>query len=188
MRAHLIFAFPPNRRRFLMAWTLVLATAVVWCASPASAQIDALCNGSVTLNFDPPASLVLPPAPAPYSTSTGGGTITNCVVFDGGPTTGTFTYSLEGNLTCTSAENVFGTVDITWADNTVSYAEITTLVLNLGSVGGAAGLTATVTSGRFAGEQLQIVNVRDPLALIRCVLTGLSQAKGTTSLIFTQPL
>jgi hypothetical protein len=188
MRAHLTFAFPPSRRRFLVAWTLVLATAVVWCASPASAQIDALCTASITLNFDPPARLVLPPTPAPHSTSTGAGTITNCVVFDGGSTTGTFTYSLEGDLTCTSAENVFGTVDITWADNTESYAEITTLALDLGSAGGAAGLTATVTSGRFAGEQLQIVNLRDPLALIRCVLTGLSQATGTTTLTFTQPL
>jgi hypothetical protein len=170
----------------------LLVTAVVWCASPASAQIDALCAASITLNFDPPARLVLPPTPAPHSTSTststGSGTITHCAVFDGGATTGTFTYSLEGDLTCTSAENVVGTVNIVWADNTESAAEITTLVLDLGSVGGAAGLTATVTSGRFAGEQLQIVNLRDPLALIRCALTGLSQATGTTSLIFTQPL
>lgn len=118
----------------------LLATAMVWCASPASAQIDALCTASITLNFDPPARLVLPPTPAPHSTATGSGTITNCVVFDGGPTTGTFTYSLEGDLTCTSAENVFGTVNIAWADNTESDAEITTLVLDLGSVGGAAGL------------------------------------------------
>jgi hypothetical protein len=174
MRAHFTF--------------VLLVTAMVLCASPASAQIDALCTASITLNFDPPASLVLPPTPAPYSTSTGGGTITNCAVFDGGPTTGTFTYALEGNLTCTSAENVVGTVDIVWADDTESYAEVTTLALDLGSVGGAAGLTATVTSGRYAGEQLQIVNVRDPLALIRCALTGLSQAQGTTTLIFTQPI
>lgn len=167
---------------------VLLAVALVLCASPASAQIDALCTASITLNFDPPARLVLPPTPAPHSTSTGGGTITNCTVFDGGSTTGTFTYSLEGNLTCTSAENVVGTVDILWADNTESYAEVTTLALNLGSVGGAAGLTATVTSGRYAGEQLQIVNVRDPLALIRCALTGLSQAQGATTLIFTQPI
>jgi len=170
------------------AGILLLATAMVWCASPASAQLDATCVASITLNFDPPARLVLPPAPAPHSTSTGGGTITNCMVLDGGPTTGTFTYSLEGDLTCTSATNVAGTVDILWADNTVSYADITTLALNLGSVGGAAGLTATVTSGRFVGDQLQIVNIRDPLALIRCALTGLSQATGTTSLTFTQPL
>lgn len=179
---------PQDRRRFPVAWTLLLATAVIWCAQPASAQLDALCVASVTLNFDPPARLVLPPTPAPHSTASGSGTISNCVVLDGGPTTGTFTYSLEGNLTCTSAENVFGTVDIVWADNTVSYAEITTLVLDLGSVGGAAGLTATVTSGRFAGDQLQIINLRDPLALIRCVLNGLSQATGTTNLTFTQPL
>lgn len=174
MRAHFTF--------------VLLAAAMVLCASPASAQIDALCTASITLNFDPPARLVLPPTPAPDSTSTGSGTITNCTVFDGGSTTGTFTYALEGKLTCTSAEDVVGTVDIVWADNTESYAEITTLALNLGSVGGAAGLTATVTSGRYAGGQLQIVNVRDPLALIRCALTGLSQAKGTTSLIFTQPI
>jgi hypothetical protein len=173
----------------MKAWTLLLAaTAVVWCASPASAQLDATCAASITLNFDPPARLVLPPNPAPHSTATGGGTITNCVVTDGGPTTGTFTFSLEGELTCTSTANIAGTVDITWADNTVSYADITTLALNLGSVGGAAGLTATVTSGRFAGDQLQIVNIRDPLALLRCLLSGLSQATGTTSLTFTPPL
>ncbi len=172
----------------LTVWTLLLVTAMVWCASPASAQIDALCTASITMSFDPPARLVLPPTPAPHSTATGSGTITNCTVFDGGPTTGTFTYSLEGDLTCTSAENIFGTVNIVWGDNTESDAEITTLVLDLGSVGGAAGLTATVTSGRFAGEQLQITNLRDPLALIRCVFHGLSQATGTTTLIFTQPL
>jgi hypothetical protein len=166
----------------------LLATAMVWCASPASAQIDALCTASITLNFDPPARLVLPTAPAPHTTATGGGTITNCVLFDGGPTTGTFTFELEGEMSCTSTDNIVGTLDIVWADNTESFTDVTTLVLNLGSVGGAAGLTATVTSGRFAGDQLQINNVRDPLALIRCVLTGLSQATGTTALTFTQPL
>jgi len=188
MRAHLASFFSRSRRRFPVAWTLLLATAVVWCASPASAQIDALCTASITLNFDPPARIVLPPAPAPHTTATGGGTITNCTVFDGGSTTGTFTFSLEGNMTCTSTENIVGTLDIVWADNTVSYTEVTTFVINLGSVGGAAGLTATVTSGRFAGEQLQINNVRDPLALIRCASTGMSQASGTTILTFTQPL
>ena len=170
------------------AWTLLLATAMLWCASPASAQIDGLCTASVTLNFDPPAMLVLPPTPAPHSTSTGGGTISNCTAFDGGPTIGTFTYSLEGELTCSSAENVFGTLDIVWADNTESYAEVTTLLPALSSAGGAAGLTATVVSGRFAGDQLQITNLRDPLALIRCVFHGLSQATGNTVLTFTQPL
>jgi len=169
-------------------WILLLAAAMVWCASPASAQLDATCVASITLNFNPPARLVLPPAPAPHSTSTGGGTITNCVVTGGGPTTGTFTFSLEGDLTCTSTANIVGTVNIAWADNTVSDAEVTTLALNLGSAGGAAGLTATVTSGRFTGDQLQIVNVRDPLALLHCLLSGLSQATGTTSLTFTQPL
>ncbi|HSK78979.1 MAG TPA: hypothetical protein VLQ45_21175 [Thermoanaerobaculia bacterium] len=174
----------------MKAWTLLLAaSAMVWCASPASAQLlDATCVASITLNFDPPARLVLPPTPAPHTTATGGGTITNCVALDGGPTTGTFTFSLEGDMTCTSTENIVGTLDIVWADNTVSYAEITTLALNLGSLGGAAGLTATVTSGRFAGDQLQIINIRDPQALLRCLLNGLSQATATTSLTFTQPL
>lgn len=171
--------------RFIFA---LLAAAVVWCASPASAQLDASCVASITYDFDPPARLVLPPTPAPHSTATGSGTIAACVVSDEGPTTGAFTFSLEGELTCTSAENVSGTVDIVWSDDTESHAEITTLVLDLGSVGGAAGLTATVTGGRFVGDQLQILNLRDPLALLRCLLHGLSQATGTTSLTFTQPL
>ena len=170
MRAHLTLA--------------LLATAMVWCASPAAAQLDASCVGSITINFDPPARIVLPPTPAPHTTGTGGGTITACVVGDQGPTTGTFTFSLEGDMTCTSTENIVGTVDIVWSDGTESHAEVTTFVLDLGSVGGAAGLTATITSGRFAGDDLRILNVRDPKALLRCVLHGLSQATWTTSLTF----
>jgi hypothetical protein len=166
----------------------LLAAAAVLCPSPASAQLDASCAATVTYNFDPPARIVLPPTPAPHSTATGGGTIAACAVSDQGPTTGTFTFELEGNLTCLSAENVAGTVEITWADNTQSQAEITTLVLDLGSVGGAAGLTATVTGGRFEGDQLQIVNLRDPTALLKCLLHGLSQTSGTTNLTFTQPV
>jgi hypothetical protein len=174
MRAHLAFA--------------LLATAVVCYAIPASAQLDASCVGSITINFDPPAMLVLPPTPAPHTTGIGGGTIAACVVGDAGPTTGTFTFSLEGDMTCTSTANFTGTVDIVWSDNTESHAELTTFVIDLGSVGGAAGLTATIVSGRFAGDDLRIVNVRDPKALLQCVLHGLSQATGTTSLTFTKPL
>lgn len=170
---------------------LTLAMAVVLCASPAAAQelvLDATCTASITLNFSPPATFGLPLAPAPYTTVTGGGTISNCVVLDEGATTGTITYSLAGNLTCTSATNAVGTLDIVWADETESHAEITTLLFGLGSVGGSAVLTADVTSGRFAGDQIQIVNLRDPVALLHCVLTGLSQTTGTSSLTFTQPL
>ena len=181
-------AIPIGRRRFPVVFALLLATAVVWCASPAAAQLDGTCLASITLNFDPPARLVLPPTPAPHAVATGGGTITNCVVPGGGPTTGTFTFTLAGELTCTSAANIVGTLDIVWADNSVSYADVTGLVMALGSVGGAAGLSATVTSGRFAGDQLLIVNLRDPQAVLQCVLNGLAQATGTTSLTFTQPL
>ena len=175
MRARLTFAF-------------LLATALVWCASPACAQLDATSVASITLNFDPPARLVLPPTPGPHTVATGGGTIAACVVSDEGPTTGTFTFSLEGDMTCTSTDNIVGTVDVVWSDNTESHADVTTFVLDLGSVGGAAGLTATIVSGRFVGDDLRIVNVRDPKALLRCILHGLSQATGTTSLTFTQPL
>jgi hypothetical protein len=171
--------------------TLSLAMAVVLCASPASAQeplIDATCVASITLNFSPPAMFVLPLTPMPQTTVSGGGTINTCVVLEEGPTTGTITYSLEGNLSCTSAANVSGTVDIAWEDDTESHAEVTTFLFGLGSVGGTAGLTATITSGRFAGDQLQIANLRDPVALLHCMLTGLSQATGTASLTFTQPL
>jgi hypothetical protein len=175
-------------RQLPIALAFVLVAVVVFCASPASAQLDGTCVASVTLNFDPPARLILPPTPAPHTTATGGGTITGCAVLDGGPTTGTFTFSFTGEMTCTSAANIAGTLDIVWADHTVSYTDVTSLVMALGSAGGAAGLTATVTSGRFAGDQLLIVNLRDPQAVIQCALSGLAQATGTTSLTFTQPL
>lgn len=177
-----------SRRRFSVAWALLLAMAGVCCARPAAAQLDATCLASITLNFDPPATLVLPPATPPFSTASGGGTISACLVSDGGPTTGTFTFSLTGNLSCTSAENISGTLDIVWADGTESHSEVAGLLMDLGSVGGAAGLTATITSGRFAGDQMEIVNVRDPLALAECALDGLSQTTATTSLTVTSPL
>src|SRR5690349_23116029 len=106
------------RAHFALA---MLAMAVVLCASPAAAQLDASCVGSMTINFDPPAMLVLPPTPAPHTIGTGGGTITACVVLDQGPTTGTFTFELEGDMTCTSTENIVGTVDVVWSDNTESH-------------------------------------------------------------------
>ena len=139
------------------------------------------------LNFSPPATQPLPPNPGPASTSTGTGTIATCLFPGGGATTGTFSYALAGNLTCTSAQNVTGTLDITWSDASQSHATVTGL-LSVGSVGGTAGLSATVTSGRFTGDRITIANLRDPLALITCLTTGLAQASGTTSLTFTQPL
>jgi len=174
-----------DRKFFLLLTLFVLSASVASAQAPV---LDASCTASITLHFSPPAMLVLPPNPLPFTTVTGGGTITNCAVLDGGPTSGTITYTLDGNLSCTSAENAAGTLDIVWSDNTQSNADVTSLLLGLTSVGGSAGLTATITSGRFAGDQIQIVNVRNPLALISCVFTGLSQTSGTTSLTFVQPL
>jgi hypothetical protein len=160
----------------------------VAATAPASAAVlDGTCIASITLNFTPPATQPLPPDPGPASTSTGTGTITTCVFPGGGATTGTFSYTLTGNLTCTSAQNVTGTLDIAWSDGSRTRATVNGLT-SLGSVGGTAGLAATVTSGRFTGDQITIANLRDPLALITCLTSGLAQASGTTSLTFTQPL
>ena len=166
-----------------------VATSLAAGAAPANAaSLDGTCLAGITMNFSPPATQPLPPDPGPASTSTGGGTISTCVFPGGGATTGTFSYALAGNLTCTSAQNVTGTLDIAWADAGQTHATVTTLLLGLGSLGGTAGLSATVVSGRFLGDQIVIANLRDPLALIACLTTGLAQATGTTSLTFTQPL
>lgn len=177
-------------KRSTILATIVLTVAASLTAAPlpaSAAGLDGTCVATVTLNFTPPATQPLPPGPGPWSTSTGGGTITTCVFLAGGATTGTFTYALTGNLTCTSAQNVTGTLDITWADTSQTHATVTGLLMALGTVGGAAGLSATVTSGRFTGDQIVIANLRDPLALLACLTTGLAQATGTTSLTFTQP-
>ena len=55
---------------------------------------------SVVLNFSPPATNRSLRRPAPAATATGTGTITACVFPGGGATTGTFSYALAGNLTC----------------------------------------------------------------------------------------
>ncbi|MEA2189578.1 MAG: hypothetical protein QOK16_4589 [Solirubrobacteraceae bacterium] len=170
--------------------TVLISVAMSLAAGTAPANtpaLDGTCVASITLNFDPPASQPLPPNPGPATTSTGTGTITTCVFPGGGATTGTFSYTLTGNLTCTSAQNVTGTLDIAWSDTSQTHATVTGL-LSVGSVGGTAGLSATVTSGRFTGDQVLIANLRDPLALATCLTTGLPQASGTTSLTFTRPL
>lgn len=167
----------------------LLATAVLTGgAAPANAAgVDGTCVAAITLNFSPPATLGSPPNPGPASISTGSGSITTCLFPGGGATTGTLNYSLTGNLTCLTAQNIAGTLDIIWADAAQTHATVTGLVMALGSAGGAAGLAATITTGRFTGDQITIVNLRDPLALIACLTTGLAQASGTTSLTFTQP-
>jgi hypothetical protein len=177
-------------RRPLTLLIVLASVAVPLAASaaPASAAIlDGTCVASIVLNFSPPATQPLPPNPAPAATSTGTGTITTCVFPGGGARTGTFTYTLTGNLTCTSAENVAGTLDIAWSGGGQTHATVTGL-LSVGSIGGAAGLSATVTSGRFIGDRIVIANVRNPLALLTCLTVGLARASGTTSLTFTQPL
>jgi hypothetical protein len=178
----------PWMKRPVVLLTVLAGVATSLPASPAgAAALDGTCVASVALHFSPPASQPLPLAPAPAATVTGTGTIATCVLPGGGPTTGTFSYALAGNLTCTSAENVTGTLDITWADASDTHATVSGL-LSAGSIGGAAGLSASVISGRFSGDQVVIANLRDPLALLTCLTSGLSQAGGTTSLTFTRPL
>lgn len=176
-------------KRPLVLLTLLVGVALasVGAAPAGAALVDGTCVASVTLNFSPPASQPFPPNPGPASTATGTGTITTCVFPGGGATTGTFSYALTGNLTCISAQNVAGTLDIAWSDGSQSHATVTGL-LSVGSVGGTAGLSATITSGRFTGDQVVVANLRDPLALLTCLISGLAQASGTTSLTFTQPL
>jgi hypothetical protein len=177
-------------RRPVALLTLLVGVAVSLAAgaAPASAAgVDGTCVASVTLNFSPPATQPLPPSPAPAATATGTGTIATCAFPGGGPTSGTFSYTLTGNMTCTSAENISGTLDIAWSDASQTRATVAGL-LPVGSIGGTAGLSATATSGRFTGDRIVIANLRDPFALLTCLTTGLAQATGTTSLTFTQPL
>ena len=136
----------------------------------------------------PPVTQPLPLNPAPATTTTGTGTITTCLFPAGGATTGTLSYTITANLSCTSAQNVTGSLDIAWSDGSLTHATVTSLLPGLGTIGGAAGLSATITSGRFNGDQIVIANLRDPMALVACLTSGLAQATGTTSLTFTQPL
>ncbi|MEU8889882.1 hypothetical protein [Streptomyces sp. NPDC048442] len=144
----------------------------------AAARDGAPCTRRNDLNFSPAVSGIVLPTRAPVTTSTGTGTITTCVFPGGSATTGTFRYSLTGNPTCISAQKVAGTLDFAWADGSTSTSTVTSLVPGLGGAGGAVGLSATVNSGRFNGDQVTIANIRDPLASLTCL---------TTSLTFIQP-
>ena len=169
----------------MLVCTCVLSAAGV--APAGAAVLDGTCVANVTLDFSPPATQPLPTSPGPGTTVAGTGTITTCAFPGGGATTGTFGYTLTGNLTCISAQNVAGTLDIAWADGSQSHATVNGL-LSVGSVGGTAGLSATITSGRFTGDRVVAANLRNPLALVTCVTAGLAEADGTTILTFTAPL
>ena len=173
------------RTGLILMLTLATTAGITGAAAAQTPTVDATCTGSLTMNFSPPVAFLLPPATGPFTVASGTGTITTCVALDEGPTTGTLAYQLTGHLTCTSAGTATGTLDIEWADHSGSHVELSNLLLGFTSAGGAAGLTGTVTSGRFAGDQLQVANVRNPLAYLHCVLTGLSQTTGTPTLLFS---
>ncbi|MFD5142679.1 hypothetical protein [Streptomyces sp. NPDC058401] len=174
------------KRLFTLLTAPLITAALLLCGvTPATAAgLDGTCTATINLGFTPPVTGVLLPSPAPVTHGTGNGTITTCVIPGGGATTGTFTYDLTGNLTCVTAQNITGTFDITWADTTTSHATVTGLIPG---AGGALALAATITSGRFTGDQITVANVRDPAALLTCLLSGLSSATGITSLTFTSP-
>jgi hypothetical protein len=178
-----------KRLAVLVGIGFLALTSMAVAAAPAdAATVDGTCTASVTLNFVPPDTQPLPPNAGPATTATGAGTISTCVFPGGGANTGTFSYTLTGNLTCTTAQNVTGALNIAWSDGSRSSATVTSLVPGLGGAGGAVGLAATIMSGRFVGDQVTIANIRDPLALITCLTAGLATATGITSLTFTQPV
>lgn len=179
-------------RRVFAIWAalLITALAIAGASAPAhAASADTTCITTVTISYNPPVTQPVPPASGPQTTITGSGTIITCVVTDGGATTGTFSYQLTvSSLTCTSAGTGTGTLSITWADGTSSYATLTNLLPISGAIGGIGGISGTVNSGRFTSDTATIATLRSPLALLTCLSTGLSQATGTVSLTFTQPL
>jgi len=68
-----------------------------------------------------------------------------------------------------SAANIVGTLEHRVGGHSVSYADVTGLVMALGSVGGAAGLSAP-SPASFAGDQLLIAQpARIPKAVLNAV-------------------
>jgi hypothetical protein len=103
-------------KRFAVLAGIVLGTltSLTVGAVPASAAtVDGTCVANVTLDFVPPDTQPLPPNAGPATTSTGTGTISTCVLPGGGASTGTFSYILTGNLTCTTAQNAVVAAAIT---------------------------------------------------------------------------
>lgn len=173
-------------QRTLAALALVTVLLLTAATPAQAATVDAVCTAAIEMNFDPPATQPIPPGPGPHSTSDGGGDLTLCQVTDGAATSGVLTYWAEGNLTCTSAQNVSGVLDITWSDGPASHGEVTGLLPEAGSAGGTAALSAVITSGRFQGDTAVVANLRDPLALLACLTVGLSHTTGTTILTFLE--
>lgn len=169
---------------------LITALTIATTGAPAhAAGGDATCAARVTISYSPPVTQPVPPASGPQTTITGSGSITACAVTDGGATTGTFAYQLTvSSLTCTSAGSGTGTLTISWADGTSSDATLANLLPAAGAIGGVGAISGTVTAGRFTSDTATIATLRSPLALATCLSTGLSQATGTVSLTFTQPL
>lgn len=166
----------------LVAAVVAAGGAVVAVPSPAGAVVlDAQCAGTETATYDPGVTLseqhVVSEVEAHYLT---------CLSSDPAITSGVVEIHAEGMLSCLSG-TVSGTQTITWNTGEVSSVAFT-LAVSVRPLGQVVVIAnGTVTSGKFAGDDvLQTAAVPAP-TVAQCLTTGITEASGATTATITAP-
>jgi hypothetical protein len=161
--------------------TAVLALAVF--GSSAQAASLAVCTGSETASFSPAITLTSHTGTITYADAL------NCTSNDTGAATGSSGGTYTGSYSCVdpvTPPGSTGTLTYTWADSTTSVFSYTSVTGDL-FVGGSYVFTAvgTITSGKFNGATVALVQTDPSLSLLQCLTTGITNTTGTLALTIT---
>ena len=179
---------PTIRRLIALAVTLVSVMTMVALGAPANAasgSVDATCTGGL-MSFAASPGLLLTNQ---QNSVTGASTAASTCV--GGPTgTGSATLknaAASGLIGCVTQSSVVGSTKVKWADGTTSGLAVTELIPGV-AVSAAMTLKATVTVGRFLGDNVTIVLAIPLFNPVQCLTApGVQSGTGVPTFTFTQP-
>lgn len=150
----------------------------------AAPTIDVTCASTATNQYSPPLTLTIQP-----TTLTTSGALSNCLDTSGRTPTvvsGTFTATYTLQASCEDATGG-GIANITWNLSDGS-TDTSTITVTSPAQGGATGVTAVVTAGRFAGDSMLGLTLRNPNPdLLQCASGGLSTDTRTGTAVFEHP-
>ncbi|WP_155892243.1 hypothetical protein [Conexibacter woesei] len=151
--------------------------------APARAVGLAVCTGSESASFSPAMTLTAQSGRIDYADTLG------CTSNDSGAATATTGGSFTGSYGCLDPVTLpgqTGTLTYTWADRTTSVFSYTSVTGDL-FAGGSYVFTAvgSMTSGKFAGAAVTLVQADPTLSLVQCLTTGISAVTGDLTLTVT---
>ena len=150
-------------------------------AQGALPSVDATCAGIQTITSTPGLTLKSQPITATTSANA------TCVAAH--VRSVSMHGSAAGSLSCLGG-SVSGLLEFDWVLASGGTAtSVVTVSSSQRAVIGGAGLSGTVTDGLFAGDNVLVTFVQNPVSLLDCLSpSGLTTLKGAATIVFTSPL